>query len=89
MRMTASCSNCGGAKSHGEFANIYCTDCFSAIAGAEAKATVENTDLAAARREALAARAHTAHRNFTDPRALDRRTIWLNGNKPVEGHFGA
>lgn len=84
-RMTANCQNCGSPKQQGEFANLYCSDCFAAIAGAEAKAMAENTDTAAARREALAARAHTAHRNFTDPRILDRKTIWLTGNRPSEG----
>lgn len=86
MRMTSSCQNCGLAKSHGEFSAHYCTACFAAIAGAEAKATVEGGDTLTARREALAARAHIAHRNFTDPRVIDRHAIWLNANKPPERH---
>ena len=82
-RMTSSCMNCGGVKEQGEFLNDYCSECMSAVAGAEAAAQAENGDTAAARRRALADRAHIAHRNFVDPRAIDRRTMWLTGNIPA------
>ena len=68
----------------GHFADDFCVDCFAAIEGAVTAAKVEGRDPAEARRAALASRAHNAHRNFVDPRAIDRRTIWLSGNKPVD-----
>jgi hypothetical protein len=76
--------NCGGQKSMGELASAYCNECMAAVAGAEAEAQASNTDPFAARREALATRAHTANRNFIDPRAVgaDRKTQWLYGNRP-------
>ena len=81
-RMTSHCQNCGGAKSVDMYANDYCQECISAVAGAEADAVANNLDTASARRAALSARAHSANRNFTDPRLLDRRTIWNYGNAP-------
>jgi hypothetical protein len=54
----------------------------AAEAGARADAEANGRDPNEAARAALAARAHTSHRNFVDPRSIDRRTIWLNGNKP-------
>lgn len=81
--MTSHCMNCGGPKAHGEFLDNYCGECMSAVAGAEAEAQASNSDTAAARRRVLADRAHIAHRNFVDPRALDRRTQWLTGNIPA------
>jgi hypothetical protein len=78
--MTSNCQNCGNAKTVDMYANDYCQDCISAVAGAEAEAVAQNGDTASARRAALSARAHSANRNFTDPRLLDRRTIWNYGN---------
>jgi len=85
MRPTAHCMNCGKPKDMGHFMDNFCLDCGTAIEGAVAAAQAEGTDPGAARREALAARAHTAHRNFVDPRGIDRKTIWLSGNRPEQG----
>ena len=79
-RMTSYCMNCGTAKDVDMFANDYCRGCVEAVAGAEADAVANNQDTASARRAALSARAHTANRNFTGPRLIDRRTIWNYGN---------
>lgn len=79
-RPTSHCMNCGHAKESGQFLADFCGDCFSAIEGAKAQATAEGTNLDAARRKALAERAHVAHRNFVDPRVIDRKTIWMTGN---------
>ena len=84
MRPTAHCMTCGSPKEMGRFLDNHCTDCFSAIEGAVAAAMADGTDPGAARRAALASRAHTAHRNFVDPRAIDRKTVWLSGNRPGE-----
>lgn len=81
MRQTSYCMNCGGQKV-GDFLADYCHDCNAAVEGAKAAALAAGGDPAAARRAALAARAHHAHCNFVDPRAIDRKTIWLTGNIP-------
>ena len=81
MRQTSYCMNCGDHKGSNFLAD-YCDGCFAAIEGAQAAAVAEGGDMSAARRAALAERAHHAHRNFVDPRAIDRNTIWRNGNIP-------
>lgn len=83
MRSTSHCMNCGSPKAQGEYLNDYCGTCFSAKEGAAAAAAAEGKDPNEARRRALAERAHTAHRNFTDPRTIDRHTVWLEGNRPA------
>lgn len=80
MRLTDKCPQCGGAKLN--LTASYCEDCFAAVAGAEAAAVAAGEDPVIARRRALEGRAHKAHRNFPDPRAIDRRTIWMTGNLP-------
>ncbi len=79
-RMTDVCPQCGGSKLN--LTAHYCEDCMAAVAGAEAAAQAEGSDPIVARRRALEARAHKAHRNFVDPRAVDRRAIWMTGNLP-------
>ena len=79
MRMTDTCPQCGGAKPN--LTATHCEDCFAAVAAAEADAVANKQDPSVARRRALEARAHRAHRNFTDPRVIDRKTIWLMGNQ--------
>lgn len=81
-RPTSSCMNCGGAKSQGEYLADYCGDCFAAIAGAQADPANAGRDQYEVKRAALAARAHHAHRNFVDPRSIDRHTQWVFGNRP-------
>lgn len=76
------CRNCGNAKTQMEYQNDYCGGCVSAVAGAEAAASAANGDTGEARRQALQARAHQSRRNYTDPRAVDRRTMWNYGNAP-------
>jgi hypothetical protein len=76
--------NCGNDKGTNFHAN-YCDECTAVIAGAEADAQAKGTDIYDARRAALATRAHRAHKNFVDPRVIDRKTVWLYGNAPREG----
>ncbi len=78
-RATSHCMQCGNPKDSGSFLDDYCQECFAAAEGAKADAIANGKDPVAARRAALAARAHNAHRNFVDPRAIDRRTIWMSG----------
>lgn len=80
MRMTDVCPQCGGSKPN--LSATHCDECFSAVAGAEAAAVAAGQDPSIARRQALEARAHKAHRNFVDPRTVDRKTIWSTGNAP-------
>jgi hypothetical protein len=82
MRVTSHCQNCGNRKAAGDMYELYCYDCFSSAEGAKAAAVAEGKDPSDARRDALARRAHIAHRNFTDPRGIDRKTIWMYGNAP-------
>lgn len=82
MRMSATCLNCGSHKGQGEFLSAYCGDCFSAMEGAKAAAAAAGEDQNAAARRAMSERAHTAHKNFVDPRLLDRNSIWANANRP-------
>jgi hypothetical protein len=82
MRQTDRCPQCGGPKSN--LVANYCETCFSQAEGARAAAVAEGKDGDKAYREALNARAHRAHNNFPDPRAMDRKTIWLYGNLPPQ-----
>lgn len=82
MRLSAVCLNCGGQKPQGEFLNAYCSDCFSAVEGAKTAAAAAGEDPSVAARRAMHERAHTAHKNFVDPRVLDRNFIWANANRP-------
>jgi hypothetical protein len=79
-RLTDVCPHCLGPKLN--LTANYCEDCMAAVAGAEAAAQAAGDDPVIARRRALEARAHKAHRNFPDPRAFDRKTIWMTGNIP-------
>lgn len=81
MRMSATCLNCGGHKGQGEFLNAYCSDCFSAMEGAKAAAAAAGEDPNIAARRVMNERAHTAHKNFVDPRVLDRKAIWQSANR--------
>lgn len=83
MRQTDVCPQCGGSKMN--LTANYCEDCMAAVAGAEAAASAAGEDIGLARRLALEARAHSAHRNFVDPRNVNRKTIWLYGNVPSAG----
>lgn len=80
--MTSHCMNCGSDKGSNFHAN-YCDACNAAMAGAEAAAVAEHRNVYIAKRAALAERAHNAHRNFVDPRTVDRKTTWLYGNAPA------
>lgn len=75
------CRNCGGSK-QGKFLDDYCGGCVADVAGAEAAAAAAGQDTAEARRQALQARAHQSRRNYVDPRAINRRTMWNYGNAP-------
>jgi hypothetical protein len=86
--MTSHCGNCGEDKGSNFHAN-YCDTCTSLAAGAEAAAQAEGRNIYVARRAALAERAHSARKNFVDPRSLNKRTIWLYGNAPPEALPGA
>jgi len=83
MRLSDHCQRCGGPKLN--LTATHCEDCFAAKAGAEAAAAAEGQDADGVRLaglRALEARSHKAHRNFPDPRAMDRKTIWMTGNIP-------
>ena len=80
MRQTDVCPQCGGSKPN--LSENFCDDCFAAVAGAQAAAVAEGKDPYLARRIALESRAHKAHRNFPDPRTIDRKTVWSTGNLP-------
>jgi hypothetical protein len=81
--MTSHCMNCGEDKGSNFHAN-YCDTCTAAMEGAAADALAKGNDVSDARRTALAERAHTAHRNFKDPRGINRKSDWLYGNLPPE-----
>jgi hypothetical protein len=71
--LTATCGNCGRPKDAAHYGDVYCPDCTSAKREAEQHFAAEHTgapegDILYAGRQALMVRAHTANRNFTDPR---------------------
>lgn len=78
--MSSTCYNCGRPKqSVAEFSQNFCNECTTAKNEAEQgfaaenekgiqEGTVTQSDILYAGRRALMARAHTAHRNFSDPR---------------------
>ena len=77
MPMSATCRNCGLTKTPNTYWDHYCTACQTAIDTASARARKAETDIGAARREALAERAHNVHQNHIDPRQpLSRADTW-------------
>ncbi len=73
--LTATCGNCGKAKSPDEYASTYCRSCTTTKNEAEQGFAAENpnanpSDILYAGRQALMQVAHHAHRNFTDPRGF-------------------
>jgi hypothetical protein len=73
--LTASCRVCGKMKDPSEYAMTECRDCKTVGDEAAQGFAAENpnaaeSDILYARRQALNQRAHTAHKNFTDPRAF-------------------
>lgn len=77
MPMSATCRNCGGTKTPDTYWDDYCTDCQKAINISREEAIKAGTDLGAAKRSALAERAHTVHNNRPDPRRpLTRGDYW-------------
>jgi hypothetical protein len=68
--LTSVCRNCGNAKSPAEYANNYCNLCDANIKEKVEHAVKTGADTDAARREALAERAHNSSRNRPDPRGF-------------------
>ena len=77
--LTATCGNCGSPKEPAHYASIYCPRCTSIQHEAEQYCAAENpkaseSDILYAGRSALRQVAHTAHRNFVDPRQFNSAT---------------
>lgn len=75
--LTATCRLCGDAKPVSEYELNQCSKCTAAgnegrAAFLKANPDASISDLLYAERSAMSARAHTAHRNFTDPRSFSR-----------------
>lgn len=73
--LTATCRNCGQPKDAANYADNYCPACTSRKNEAEQHVRAEHpnasiSDVLYAGRQALLQRAHTAHRNFVDPRGF-------------------
>jgi len=75
--MSATCRNCGEVKTPAYYSENYCKTCTDALDKATAEARKNDADAGAARREALAQRAHSAHNNHISPRRpLTRGDYW-------------
>ena len=73
--LTATCQNCGQPKQPSEYANNTCDGCADARKEAETNFQKSNPNATESQilyegRRALLHRAHSAHKNFTDPRAF-------------------
>jgi uncharacterized Zn finger protein (UPF0148 family) len=73
--LTATCRNCGTPKDRANYGDNYCPTCTTVQREREQGFAAENpeasqSDIIRAGKTALAERAHTAHRNFVDPRAF-------------------
>jgi len=77
MPLSATCRNCGRSKTPNFYHENYCEDCTVAVEKATAAAEKADADPGAARREALAERAHNVHNNRVDPRKpVSRADYW-------------
>lgn len=78
---TSTCHNCGEGKTLSHIREPICLDCETSVDQAVTTARQKNLDLGAARREALATRAHSVHSNRPDPRRpLSRADYWAGTN---------